>query len=378
MGPLKGIKIVELAGIGPGPMAAMALADLGATVLRIERREPSGLGLKRPLQYDLLLRNRQVIALDLKQADARELVLRLVEEADGLIEGFRPGVAERMGLGPEVCLARNPRLVYGRMTGWGQDGPLAQAAGHDLNYIALTGVLDKIGRKGQPPTPPLNLVGDFGGGGLYLALGMLAGILEARQSGQGQVVDAAIVDGTAALAASTIGMHMAGLLGARGTNVLDAGAYFYDVYPCADGKWVSVAPIEGKFHQELLMRLDLDPNTFPPQDDRDGWERARALIAERFRTRTRDQWCELLEGTDACFAPVLTLDEAPRHPHLKARGTFVEVDGVIQPAPAPKFSRTRADLPSPPAAPSEAGALAALQAWLGGAEAGQWRDVIGA
>ncbi len=319
-----------------------------------------------------------MIALDLKQADARELALRLVEEADGLIEGFRPGVAERMGLGPEVCLARNPRLVYGRMTGWGQDGPLAQAAGHDLNYIALTGVLDKIGRQGQPPTPPLNLVGDFGGGGLYLALGMLAGILEARQSGQGQVVDAAIVDGTAALAASTIGMHMAGLLGERGTNVLDAGAYFYDVYPCADGKWVSVAPIEGKFHQELLMRLDLDPATFPPQDDRDGWERARGLIAERFRTRTRDEWCELLEGTDACFAPVLTLDEAPQHPHLKARGTFVEVDGVIQPAPAPKFSRTRAELPSSPAAPSEAGALAALHAWLGGAETGQWRHIIGA
>lgn len=377
VGPLKGIKIVELAGIGPGPMAAMTLADLGATVLRIERREPSGLGVKRPLQFDLLLRNRQVIALDLKQGEARELALRLIEEADGLIEGFRPGVAERMGLGPETCLERNPRLVYGRMTGWGQEGQLAQAAGHDLNYVALTGVLDRIGREGEPPTPPLNLVGDFGGGGLYLALGMLAGIIEARQSGQGQVVDAAIVDGTAALATSMIGMHAAGMLGSRGTNLLDSGAYFYDVYECADGKWVSVAPIEGKFHDELLARLGLDPSELAVQDDRAGWPHTRSVIAERFRSKTRDEWCSLLEGTDACFAPVLTFDEAPDHPHLKARGTFVEVEGVVQPAPAPRFSRSRAELPRPPAAPSREGGIEVLRAWLGDAAADQWGQLCG-
>jgi len=375
MGPLKGIKIVELAGIGPGPMAAMTLADLGATVLRIERMEPADLGVQRPLQYNLLLRNRQTLALDLKRQEHKVLALRLIEQADGLIEGFRPGVTERMGLGPEVCLARNPRLVYGRMTGWGQSGPLAQAAGHDLNYIALTGVLDQIGRAGQPPTPPLNLVGDFGGGALYLALGMLAAIIEARQSGQGQVVDAAIVDGTAALATAMIGLHAAGMLGARGTNLLDSGAYFYDVYECADGHWISVAPIEGKFHRELLERLEIDSTQFGAQMDRANWPRARALLAERFKTKTRDAWCALLEGTDACFAPVLSLDEAPRHPHIQARGIFIEVGGVEQPAPAPRFSRTVLAQPRPPATPDAATADEALSVWLGD-EAAQWRHVI--
>lgn len=376
MGPLQGIKIVELAGIGPGPMAAMLLADLGATVLRIERRESVELGVKRPLRFDLLLRNRQVIALNLKQPEDHALALRLIGNADGLIEGFRPGVAERMGLGPDACLERNPRLVYGRITGWGQTGPLAQAAGHDLNYIALTGILDRIGRRDQPPTVPLNLVGDFGGGGLYLALGMLAGILETRQSGHGQVVDAAIVDGAVSLAASTVGLHAAGMLQPeRGTNVLDSGAYFYDVYACADGKWISVATIERRFHAQLLEILGIDAAHFPAQDDRARWDEARHILATRFATKTRDEWCKLLEGTDACFAPVLTLDEAPDHPHLKSRGTFITVDGVRQPAPAPRFSRTPASTPHAPAAPSREASLAALEAWLGPEESRQWQHL---
>lgn len=376
MGPLQGIKIVELAGIGPGPMAAMLLADLGATVLRIERRKSVELGVKRPLRFDLLLRNRQVIALNLKQPEDHALALRLIGNADGLIEGFRPGVAERMGLGPDACLERNPRLVYGRITGWGQTGPLAQAAGHDLNYIALTGILDRIGRRDQPPTVPLNLVGDFGGGGLYLALGMLAGILETRQSGHGQVVDAAIVDGAVSLAASTVGLHAAGMLQPeRGTNVLDSGAYFYDVYACADGKWISVATIERRFHAQLLEILGIDAAHFPAQDDRARWDEARHILATRFATKTRDEWCKLLEGTDACFAPVLTLDEAPDHPHLKSRGTFITVDGVRQPAPAPRFSRTPAATPHAPAAPSREASLAALEAWLGPEESRQWQHL---
>lgn len=376
MGPLQGIKIVELAGIGPGPMAAMLLADLGATVLRIERRKSVELGVKRPLRFDLLLRNRQVIALNLKQPEDHALALRLIGNADGLIEGFRPGVAERMGLGPDACLERNPRLVYGRITGWGQTGPLAQAAGHDLNYIALTGILDRIGRRDQPPTVPLNLVGDFGGGGLYLALGMLAGILETRQSGHGQVVDAAIVDGAVSLAASTVGLHAAGMLQPeRGTNALDSGAYFYDVYACADGKWISVATIERRFHAQLLEILGIDAAHFPAQDDRARWDEARHILATRFATKTRDEWCKLLEGTDACFAPVLTLDEAPDHPHLKSRGTFITVDGVRQPAPAPRFSRTPAATPHTPAAPSREASLAALEAWLGPEESRQWQHL---
>ncbi|MGG4053954.1 CaiB/BaiF CoA-transferase family protein [Delftia tsuruhatensis] len=378
-GPLAGVRIVELAGIGPGPMAAMLLADLGATVLRVDRPQDAGLGISRPLRYNPLLRNRETIRVDLKDPKGQALVLRLIEEADGLIEGFRPGVTERMGLGPEVCLQRNPRLVYGRMTGWGQTGPMAQAAGHDLNYIALTGVLDLIGRPGQPPTPPLNLVGDFGGGALYLALGMLAAMLEARSSGQGQVVDAAIVDGTASLATSLFGLQAAGLLDARrGHNVLDSGAPYYDVYECADGKWVSVAPIEGKFYRELLERLGLDPAALGGQNDRNDWTQAKVALAKRFKERTRDEWSELLQDTDACFAPVLTLEEAPAHPHLRARETFVEVDGVVQPAPAPRFSRT---VPAPPRAPrpaSREGAMAALTDWLGLEQAGVWQEVLAA
>jgi crotonobetainyl-CoA:carnitine CoA-transferase CaiB-like acyl-CoA transferase len=354
MGPLAGLKVLEFAGIGPGPMCAMLLADLGATVLRLDRKKPSGLGTPRPLRYNLLFRNRPAIAVDLKDGVDVELALRLVEKADALIEGFRPGVMERLGLGPEVCFARNPRLVFGRMTGWGQSGPLAMAAAHDLNYIALTGALHAIGRKGQPPTPPLNLVGDFGGGALYLAMGMLAALLEAKGSGKGQVVDAAIVDGTASLLTSFYGMHAGGIVtDERGTNANDTGAYFYDVYECADGKWISIAVIEPKFHDELMRLLGIDPATLPPQRDPKSWPAMRERLAGIFRMRDRAAWCALLEGTDACFAPVLSGAEAPAHPHMAARGTFIEVDGVVQPAPAPRFSRTPPGAPKPPLSPAQ-------------------------
>jgi crotonobetainyl-CoA:carnitine CoA-transferase CaiB-like acyl-CoA transferase len=369
MGPLQGIKIVELAGLGPGPMCAMLLADLGATVLRIERKDPSGLGIPRPLKYDLMFRNRKSIALDLKQAGAVDLVLRLVAEADALIEGFRPGVTERLGLGPDACFARNPKLIYGRVTGWGQTGPLAHAAGHDLNYIALTGVLNAIGRKGQLPAVPLTVIGDYAGGGLYLALGVLSGLLEARLSGKGQVVDAAIVDGTVSLATMLYGIHAAGIINnVRGDNIADGGAFFYDTYECADGRLISVAAIERKFFEELLRRLELDPKEIGPHFERENWERGRAIFAERFKTRTRDAWCVLLEGTDVCFAPVLSWDEAPHHPHLRARGTFVEVDGVVQPAPAPRFSRTVPDKPHGPRPTTPENTDAALSEWLTGSD----------
>ena len=339
MGPLAGIKVVELAGIGPGPMCAMLLADLGATVLRIDRPEPSDLGIARPLRYDLLLRGRRSLALDLKRPEGKALALRLIERADALIEGFRPGVTERLGLGPDDCLARNPRLVYGRVTGWGQEGPLAHAAGHDINYIALVGALHAFGRRGQPPTPPLNLLGDFAGGALYLALGLVCGILEARRSGEGQVVDAAMVDGTASLMTAFHGMVAAGLgRHERGTNFNDTGAHFYEAYECADGRWISVAAIEGKFYAELLRRLDIDPATMPPQMDRERWPEAKTRLAALFKTRTREEWCSLLEGTDACFAPVLSLAEAAAHPHNKARGVYrLGPDGELEAPGAPRF-----------------------------------------
>jgi crotonobetainyl-CoA:carnitine CoA-transferase CaiB-like acyl-CoA transferase len=363
------VKVVEFAGIGPGPMCAMLLADMGAAVLRIDRAQDVELGQRRPLAYDLLLRNRRSIRLDLKRPDALALALRLVQGADALIEGFRPGVMERLGLGPEICLERNSRLVYGRVTGWGQDGPLAQAAGHDLNYIALAGALGAIGRRDAPPTPPLNLVADYGGGALYLALGVLAALMHARTSGQGQVVDAAMVDGVASLMTSVHGLHAAGMLDPeRGSNVLDSGAYFYDVYACAGGGWISIAPIEARFHAELLRRLGIDPKDMPEQWDRAQWPKARTLLAERFRTRSRDEWCAALEGTDVCFAPVLSLDEAPRHPHLRARQTFIEVDGVVQPAPAPRFSRTPSAVPRSPVESREAKPHDALSGWLETAE----------
>ncbi len=380
MGPLSNIRIVELAGIGPAPFCAMLLADLGATVLRIERREPSGLGVPTPPRFKLTNRSRHAIAVDLKHADGAALVLRLVERADALIEGFRPGVMERLGLGPEPCLAKNPRLVYGRMTGWGQTGPIAQTAGHDLDYIALSGVLSMIGRAGQRPTPPLNLVGDFGGGALYLAMGVLAALIEAQRSGQGQVVDAAMVEGAASLATPFFGLHAAGRMTLeRGSNDLDSGAFFYEVYECADGKFVAVAPIEAKFYDELLARLELDPAAMPPQHDRTRWPEGKAILAAKFKTKSRDEWCAMFAGGDACVAPVLSLEEAPRHPQAVARGSFVTIDGVVQPAPAPRFSRSP---PAPPTPPEEPGAngIEALRDWgLSTAEIDRFRasDALG-
>jgi crotonobetainyl-CoA:carnitine CoA-transferase CaiB-like acyl-CoA transferase len=348
MGPLADLRVIELAGIGPGPMCAMLLADLGAKVLRIDREQPSELGVQRPRQFDLLLRNRPSIRMDLKNSARQQEVLNLVAEADVLIEGFRPGVAERLGLGPEICMKRNPELVYGRMTGWGQAGPLAQSPGHDINYIALTGALHAIGRRGQPPSVPLNLVGDIGGGALYLAFGIMAALHEAKRSGMGQVVDAAIVDGVASLMTQTQGSLGAGMMRhERGANITDSGAPFYDVYECADGGFISLGAIEPKFFAEMLRVLDLDAAKLPAQWDRSGWERMRQAIADRVHTRSRDEWTILFEGRETCFAPVLTLGEAPSSPHLEARGTYLELDGVVQPAPAPRFSRTRPDEPRP-------------------------------
>jgi alpha-methylacyl-CoA racemase len=375
-GPLAGIRVVEIAGIGPGPLAAMFLADLGATVIRVDRKEPSGLGAPRPLQFDLGLRNRKSIRVDLKDPAAVEMVIELIAEADALIEGFRPGVMERLGLGPEPCLARNPRLVYGRVTGWGQDGPLAQVAGHDLNYIAITGALHAMGRAGQAPTPPLNVLGDYAGGSLYLAFGLLAGILEARGSGQGQVVDAAMVDGVASIMTVTLGLHAAGMLSnERGTNLLDTGAPFYEVYRCADGKYISVGSIESKFYVLLLEKLGLqDHPLLQDQKDRARWPEAKAVLAAKFVECTRNEWVERLGELDVCVAPVLNFDEAPGHPHLAARGSFVNLDGVTHPAPGPRFSRTPAARPEPPAALSTVNAVAALQGWLPEARIAAWRD----
>ncbi len=347
MGPLHGLKVVEIASIGPGPMAAMLLADLGATVIRVDRKAPSGLGVQRPERFDLLLRNRRSVPLDLKDPAALQLVLKMVAKADVLIEGFRPGVTERLGLGPDVCLARNPKLIYGRITGWGQDGPLAQVPGHDINYIALSGALHAIGRAGQAPTPPINLVGDFAGGTLYLVMGILAALHEAKQSGQGQVVDAAMVDGVASLMTQPHGTRAAGMMSTeRGTNITDSGAPFYDVYRCADGQWVAIGAVESKFYAEVLRVLALD-SLLPEQWNRATWGAARTLIATKFSQRTRAQWCEAFEGTESCFAPVLSIDEAPQHPHLQARGTYVDIEGVVQPAPAPRFSRSVPATPLP-------------------------------
>lgn len=354
MGPLTGVKIVEFGGIGPPPMCAMLLADMGADVLRIDRTQPSGLGLPVPPRFAVMDRSRRSVAIELKKPEGIGTVLRLLDQADALIEGFRPGVMERLGLGPEVCLARNPRLVFGRVTGWGQTGPLAQAAGHDLNYIALTGAAHAIGRRGQPPTPPLNLVGDFGGGGLYLALGIVAALYEAQRSGQGQVVDAAMVDGAASLMSSLYGLFAAGMIdNRRGENILDSGSHFYDVYETSDGKFISIASIEAKFYAELLQRLGLQNEALPDQMDRERWPEVKERFVKLFRTKTREEWCKILEGTDVCFAPVLSFDEAPQHPHNRERDAFVEVEGVMQPAPAPRFSRTSSQIQRPPAAPGE-------------------------
>jgi len=340
MGALTGIKIVELAAIGPTPFCGMLLADMGAEVLRIDRREPVDLGVPIDRRVELLLRGRRTIAVDLKKRAGVTLVLDLVARADALIEGFRPGVTERLGLGPAECLARNARLVYGRMTGWGQDGPLASAVGHDIDYIGLAGVLDAIGPAGTP-VPPLNLVADYGGGGAYLAIGVLAGIISARTTGAGQVVDAAMIDGAASLLTSVFAQMANGTWNEeRGTNILDGGAPWYSVYETADQKHIAVGALERRFYAELLRRLEITDHRADDQYDRARWPALRERLASIFRSRTRDEWSALLEGTDVCFAPVLSAKEAMAHPHNRARGTFVEIDGVPQPSPAPRFSRT--------------------------------------
>jgi alpha-methylacyl-CoA racemase len=354
MGPLTGYRVIEFAGIGPGPMCAMLLSDMGAEVLRIDRTSAAGLGISMRTKFDLLNRGRRSVAFDLKKPEAIEAVMRLVEKADALIEGFRPGVMERLGLSPDHCLARNPRLVFGRMTGWGQVGPLAEAAGHDINYIALTGALHSIGRTGDRPLPPLNLVGDFGGGALYLALGVVAGLLEAQKSGKGQVVDAAMVDGASSLMTAIYGIKAAGMwTNNRGENLLDTGAHFYEVYETSDGKFVSIGSIEAKFYEELLDLSGLKGQELPNQMDRTAWPALKQQLAKIFKSKTRDEWCKIMEGSDVCFAPVLSMEEAPKHPHNRHRGTFVEVEGVVQPGPAPRFSRTPGKVQRPPASPGE-------------------------
>ncbi|MGH9187024.1 MAG: CaiB/BaiF CoA transferase family protein [Acidimicrobiales bacterium] len=366
-GPLAGLKIIEVAGIGPGPFCAMVLADMGADVIRVDRTGTVGGfgGVDDPPPADVLNRGRRSVAVDLKNADGVEVVLSLAAEADGLLEGFRPGVAERLGIGPEACHARNPRLVYGRMTGWGQDGPYASAAGHDINYIALAGALHPIGRRGEAPVPPLNLVGDFGGGGLLLAFGMVCGLLEATRSGEGQVVDAAMVDGAALLSTFIYGLRAMGLwTDERGTNMLDTGAHFYDVYETADGEHVSIGSIEPQFYADLLRLTGLEAEDIPWQFDREQWPALKERVAAIFRTKTRDEWCALMEGTDVCFAPVLSMAEAPEHPHNVARGTFTDVAGIVQPGPAPRFSRTPGAIARPPAhAGQHTGEV--LEDWLG-------------
>jgi alpha-methylacyl-CoA racemase len=341
MGPLSGIRLIELGGIGPCPMAAMMLGDLGADVVRIDRIGSTRPGYAADPKVAVNSRSRRSIAVDLKRPAGVKLVLRLVEGSNGLMEPFRAGVAERLGLGPEVCLARNPALVYGRMTGWGQTGPLANAAGHDLNYVAVTGALHAIGRAGEKPAIPLNLVGDYGGGGMLLAFGMVCGLLEAKKSGKGQVLDAAMVDGAAILFSAIYGMHASGSWrDERATNLLDGAAHFYDVYETSDGKYISIGSIEPEFYVLLLAKLGLDEEVLPEQMDRSSWAAMTERFARIFKTKTRDQWCEVMDGTDVCFAPVLSISEAPEHHHAKARDAYVDVGGVRQPAPAPRFSRT--------------------------------------
>ena len=355
MGPLMGVKILEIAGIGPGPFAAMMLADMGAEVVRIDRAgSVRGSNPEHPPQ-DILNRGRRSIGVDLKHPDGVATVLRMVDGADALLEGFRPGVMERLGLGPELCLALNPRLVYGRMTGFGQEGPLARAAGHDINYISIAGALEAIGRQGEAPVPPLNLVGDFGGGGMLLAFGVACALVERSASGKGQVVDAAMIDGAALLMTMLRGMQDSGVWREeRGTNMLDTGAHFYNVYETSDGKYVSVGSIEPQFYAELLRLTDLEGDQeFSPQMDRSAWPVLKGRLAALFRSRTRDQWCEIMEGADVCFAPVLSMREAPEHPHNQARSTFVEFQGQMQPAPGPRLSRTPGAIAGPSAVPGQ-------------------------
>jgi alpha-methylacyl-CoA racemase len=355
-GPLTGYRIIEIAGIGPGPFAAMLLADLGADVVRVERAGAVRGPVPDGPNGDVSLRGRRNIALDLKNPDGVATLLDLVAGADALIEGFRPGVMERLGVGPDECLARNPKLVFGRMTGWGQAGPYSMAAGHDINYISLAGALAHFGRRGEAPVPPLNMVGDFGGGGMFLAFGVVAALLEAQKSGQGQVVDTAMVDGTAVLMTMFWSMRAAGVFdeNERGSNLLDTGAHFYDVYECSDGEFISVGSIEPQFYAELMRLTGLEGDEeFTHQMDRERWPVLKERIAALFATKTREEWCEIMEHTDVCFAPVLTMAEAREHPHNVARDTFIELGGVPQPAPAPRFSRTANEVNGLPAWPGQ-------------------------
>ena len=349
-GPLAGLKVVEVGGVGPAPFCAMLLADLGAEVVRIDRKNASESGFPVDRRFEFVFRSRRSIALDLKKPEAVEVVKRLTRQADILIEGFRPGVMERLGLGPDTCLELNPRLVYGRMTGWGQTGPLALGPGHDINYIALSGALHAIGHKDGPPEIPLNLIGDFGGGAMYLAFGIMSALFEARNSGHGQVVDAGMLDGTTSLMTMIYGLFASGYWSdQRGSNRLDSGAPWYSVYETSDGRHVAVGSTEASFYKNTVRLLGLDPEDFADQHDKSGWPRMKEAFAEAFKTKTRDEWCKVFEGADACFSPVLSLAEAPTHPHQIARGNFVECAGLMQPAPAPRFSRTQARIQSPPA-----------------------------
>jgi alpha-methylacyl-CoA racemase len=371
-GPLAGTRIIEIAGIGPGPFAGFMLADLGADVIKVDRAQNAGLGDPSRPPGDLLQRGKRSVAVDLKSPEGVEVVLQLAEHADAMFEPFRPGVAERLGIGPDAAMARNPKLVYGRMTGWGQDGPYAQSAGHDINYISLAGALFHMGRKGEGPMFPMNLVGDFGGGGMLLAYGLLAGLLSAARTGEGQVVDAAMVDGSASLMMMFHAFREMGMFREeRGTNMLDSGAHFYDVYECADGEHVSIGSIEPQFYALLLEHTGLageDGAALPHQMDQSQWDALKERLRGIFKQKTRDEWCEIMEGTDVCFAPVLRMSEAAKHPHNVARGTFLELDGVLQPAPAPRFSATPGEVQRPPA---HAGQHTAeiLGEWLGADDA---------
>ncbi len=355
---------MELSGIGPGPFAGMLLADMGADVIRVDRASGGSMLAANEPRLDVLGRGKRSIAVDLKRAEGVAVVLDLIADADGMLEGYRPGVAERLGLGPDVCLARNPRLAYGRMTGWGQSGPLAPAAGHDIDYIAISGALHSIGRVGQPPTPPLNLVGDFGGGGAFLAFGMVCAILAARASGQGQVVDAAMVDGASILMAPFVAMRASGMWSPeRGTNMLDSGAPFYDVYRTSDGRYLAVGAIEPQFYAALLEVLGLAGEDLPAQMDRSKWPELKERFAQVIAGRTRDEWADLFMGIDACVAPVLEPDEVPEHPHMRSRESFIDIAGLVQPRPAPRFSQTNPSVPEP--APANGGDTRPILAELG-------------
>ncbi|PCH53096.1 MAG: carnitine dehydratase [Cellvibrionales bacterium] len=348
-GPLTGYKVIELAGIGPAPMCAMMLSDMGAEVVRVDRLSDAKLGIAMPKKYNFLGRGRRSIAVDLKNPDGIDALLKLIDGADVVLEGFRPGVMERLGMGPDICLERNPKLIYARVTGWGQEGPLSKCAGHDLNYIALSGALHAIGRSNdEPPTPPLNLVGDFGGGTMFVLTGILAALLEAKSSGQGQVVDAGMVDGALSLMTSIYGMFEGGVQNdERAANILDSGSHFYNTYETKDGRYVSIGSIETKFYDELLEKMQIDPDSMAPQMERESWPSMKEKLKELFLTKSRDEWCAIMDNTDICFAPVLTLAEAPDYPHNKERDAFVDVEGVMHPAPAPRFSRTPSSIKGP-------------------------------